>query len=419
LFLGLVLLAGCAQSLFDNNRGPGDDGGVGNTCSTPCLGDAAANFDGTAGGAGSRWRYLDDHRNRTWTAMTGAAGGMTGADPANRITACATKPSAAACQTLPGALLVSSAGSISAADPALEFTSPSERVIQLSVRAFVPGGADQSLRIYRNSREDVLFTGTAFVGATLEHTVTVDALTGDRFLVAVAPNNAGAADVGLHVYVSGTSATFPKDCQIALPFSSAMGNTVDNVCGSDFTHVNYNEGGDDTVTPPLFAPQGPMPELGNTADFPAGSYFRGSGTLDRTHDTTLQFWVRRRAAASEIEFMFSDLDLDTNGGLSIGLLNPPDNRLLMQKSEMQQTRAAFADYPDDGSWNFVRAVHTNGNVYLCLNGARKTSFAVAAGQLTSTYPPTIGSNELVTPRGAFFDGQLDDVRLFSVALPCD
>lgn len=429
--LGLLLLAGCAQSLFDDNRGlggtgPGSDGGSNmapSSCPSPCLADAAADFNGTAGGAGSHWRYLDDHRNRTWTAMTSNAGAMAGADPANRITTCAAKSGAPACQMLPGALLVSSAGSVSAADPALEFKSPSERVVQLSVKAFVPSGTDQVIRIYRNSREDVLFTGTAFVGAILEHTITLDALTNDRFLVAVAPSNGGAADVGLHIYVNGTTATFPKACQIAVPFISVSGNTVDNLCGNDLTHVRYNETGSDTDTPPVLG-LGPFSELGNAADITAGTYFRRSGTVDRSGDTTLQFWVRNRTPPVDdaVMFIFSDLDLDHAGGLDVGIASNPDRMFVQTCTTVTPTIVVDGyptDYPTDGSWQFIRVVQNAGNVYLCLNGVRKTSFAAAAGTLRSTFSPLFGMGSFAFPAGARFDGLLDDVRLLNVALPCD
>ncbi|HEX4420829.1 MAG TPA: hypothetical protein VH165_23095, partial [Kofleriaceae bacterium] len=192
--LGLALLGACSSSLFDDGShktttggggGDDDDGGGGpvRDCKAPCFADGAGDFNGTPGGATGHWRYLDDHRDRTWTPMTASAATMmTGADPGNHITTCAANPSAAACAGLPGALLVSSAGATSMADPALELTTPTSQVMQLSIHAFIPGGGnDQQIRIYRNSREDVLFTGTAAAGTTLDQAVTFDALAGDRF----------------------------------------------------------------------------------------------------------------------------------------------------------------------------------------------------------------------------------------------
>lgn len=431
--LGSVWLAGCNQSLFDAH-GAADGGGGGGsdgtvvpaTCPEPCLANAAGDFDGTAGGAGSHWRYLDDHRDRTWTPMTVSATMMTGADPGNHITTCAANPSAPACKALPGALLVSAAGATSAADPALEFTAAGNQVIQLSLHAFVPGGANQAIRIYRNSREDVLFTGIANVGAAFDQAVSLDALAGDRFLVAIAPAGIGATDVGLHVFVNATGDSFPKTCQIAVPFAAAVGNTVDNVCGGDFTHSLFTPG--TNTMPPLLA--GPFPELGKAADFTSDAYFKGTGTLDKTGDTTLQFWVKFRKFVDTYDnaWLFSDLDLNATGGLGVVIVQPvdatsPPNLDVTTCTVATQTTLDFSDaitaYPTDGLWQFVRIVHTNGNVHVCLNGTRKASMAVPSGHLQSTFSPYLGKNVVWTPSGAFFDGELDDVRVLTGALPCD
>lgn len=442
--LGLVLLMGCNQSLFDahgaagGGGGGGDDdagsGTVASSCVAPCLADAAADFDGSPGGVGNHWRYLDDHRDRTWTPMSASSTVMTGADPGNLITTCAAKPTAPACKALPGALLVSSAGATSKADPAVEFTASKAQVLKLSIHAFVPGGGaddDQTIRIYRNSREDVLFTGIALAGAALDQAITLDALPGDRFLVAVAPSTTGATDVGLQVFVNPTTANFPSTCQVAIQFTAGVGNTVDNLCGTDFTHSVYQDTGTDLDTAPAFA-AGPFPELGNAGDFIAPAYFRGVGILDKTHDVTLQFWAKRRSIVNPDggAWLFSDMDLDdavgpkTSGGLAIVITNDPQQLLDVQTcTESTPTTLNVAEvttpYPSDASWQFVRIVHTGGTVSVCLNGTRRTTLAVEAGHLQSAHLPRIGMNEFSEPAGAFFDGEIDDFRVLTGALPCD
>jgi hypothetical protein len=430
--LGLVLLVGCNQSLFDANGavtttgGTGDDAGstgVASSCAAPCLADAAADFDGSPGGIGNRWRYLDDHRDRTWTAMAASATTMTGADPGNHITKCAAGSKAAACQALPGALLVSSAGAMSAADPALELTAAKAQVVKLSIRAFVPSGDDQTIRIYRNSREDLLYADKATAGTILEQAVTVDALPGDRFLVAVAPMTNGATDIGLQVFLNPTGAVFPQTCQVALSFAAAAGNTVDNLCGTDFTHGLFDA---DMDTAPVLA-AGPFVELGTAADLPPDHYYRSTGSLDKTHDVTVQFWVKLRSFLSFGDaWVFSDLDFDFTGGLGIVIINDPTAPKIDVQTctGVTPTTLEIADaatpYPlPDSSWQFVRVVHSNGNVQVCLNGVRKTSFVVPVGKLQSTYPPHLGSNVRWGPQGAFVDGEMDDVRVISSALPCD
>src|SRR5262249_32798137 len=157
-------------------------------------------------------RYLDDHRDRTWAAMTPSSTKMTGADAANHITTCAANPAAAACAMLPDALLVSSSGATTAADPAIEFTAPTQQVIQLSVKAFMASGTDQAIGLYRNGRPDSLFTGVATAGTLVEQTITVDALAKDRFLVAMAPTGAGASDVAIQFIASSAGMLFPQAC---------------------------------------------------------------------------------------------------------------------------------------------------------------------------------------------------------------
>ena len=92
-FLIVVIGAGCSQSLFDSHGGSGSntgDGPVPETCQAPCVGDAAGEYDGSTAGSTGRWRYLDDHRDRSWAAMTaGNDGTMAGADAANTIGTCA------------------------------------------------------------------------------------------------------------------------------------------------------------------------------------------------------------------------------------------------------------------------------------------------------------------------------------------
>jgi hypothetical protein len=120
--------------------------------------------------------------------------------------------------------------------------------------------------------------------------------------------------------------------------------------------------------------------------------------------------------------VFSDLDINSaNGqGLAVAIRNltPPALEVATCTSGMPDCYRDIA-YPADGSWQFVRVVQTGGNVNLCLNGVRKASLPAAAGMLQSTFPPHFGNNLQWSPQGAFFDGELDDVRVLTGALPCD
>lgn len=423
----ILALAACNQSLFDNHGkldagGPGDDAGddagtdVPAICEAPCAADLAADFNGTPGGVNNNWRYLDDHRDHTWLAMTGDAV-KAGADAGNKIAACNTD--SAACKAVPGALLFSTAGATSAADPAVELTLPQSQVIQLTVRAYAVD-RDQQIRLYRNSREDVLFTGTAAAGRALAATVTVDTLPGDHYLLAVAPQAAGG-DVAVQLFAKATGAVFPAACQVALSFSAAAGNDVTSACGrNSFTHGLYSG---TASQPPLAA--GPFPEQGTAADFTEDGYFLGDKLLDKSHDVTVQLWVKHRAFIDPLEaWLFSDLDLVATGGLGIGITNtdPPllDVETCATASRSDNTfTISTSPWPNDHAWHFIRVVHTGGKVNVCLDGKKQGSFDAAPGFLKSTYKPYLGANAVWSPQGAYLDGSLDDVRVLTGALPCE
>ena len=417
----LALAAGCGESLFDAHA-PLDagNGDVPTSCPETCLADAAANYGATPPGA-DRWQYLDDHRDRTWAPMTVTAGDEVGADPANTISSCARKPDAAACKALHGALLVSTAGAGAAADPAIVYTSASAQVLELDVVVRVPAGQpDQLVRIYRNSREDVLFTAAAVASATFHQEITVDALPGDRFFVALAPTSGGAVDIGVHVFVSATSDMFPRACQLAVPFSMASGNTVANLCGAPGTHFEDATG----ANAPVLA-VGPFAELGPAADLARGTYFESPGILDKSADVTVQLWMRNDMLVnSNAAFAFSDLDLDIPGGLSIDLFQDDNGATQLEAftatmvDPSLEFNSGHAPWPGPG-WHFVRVVHRDDTIELCIDGALATSFAAARGSLASTQHPYLGRNVMWTPTGSFYDGGIDDVRVFTGALPCN
>lgn len=421
----LACLAACSQSLFDNTGGKdGGNGGelpVASSCTAPCVGDGGGDFDGTPTGKTMRWRYLEDHRDRTWTAMTsdGSGGFMGTADNNNAITVCTPQRSEHACMSLPGALLVSAAGATAAADPAIELTTPSNQVVQVSLKVAVPPGAfEQTVRLYRNSREDVLYTAVAQPGTTLEASVTIDALAAERILFALAPTAMGDQYVGVQLFVSGTGAAFPKDCQLALSFSSAMGNVVDNLCGGDFTSTDYNTGD----TPPTLA-AGPFAEQGMAADIAPDKYYVGTNLALRNADSTLQFWLRHDMLVPTYSaWPFSDLDLDNGGGLGVVLYDQNGLQLEVNTCTSPNPLAFGGDrvpYPTDGKWHFVRVVQKGSIVNVCLDGTKQFSFAADPGKLASTFRPHLGRNVVWTPSGAFYDGGLDDVRIFTGALPCE
>ena len=426
----LCAFAACSQSPFDSHGDPpGTTDGGGNhadsgpaagtplTCPAPCLADAAGDFDGSARGTGMRWRYLDDHRDRTWAAMTAGAT-QQGGDPAVHIAACAAHPASPACVGLPGALLLSSGGKPSAVEPAIELTHPSAQVIKLTLAAYTESTGQPIVRLYRNSREDLVYAAPLTGGAVLFQPVTLDALAGDRFLVSIGGD--AAADVAVHLFASGTEVAFPSSCQLALQFGGASGNTVDNLCGDDLTHER--EG--DTPTPPVAA-TGPYAELAHATDLTPDYFFvSAKAMLDLSPDVTVQLWVKQRGFVDDYSsWPLSTLDLNATGGLGIEI-NQVNKYLDISTCTSAATgNLKFADaltpYPDDGLWHFIRVTHRGPTVYVCIDGTRRTTMDVPAGKLATTIPTYIGRNAFWSPQGAFTDAQLADIRVLSTALPCD
>lgn len=418
------LLLGCEQSLFD--AGKDDDvtpPPSGAECPAECLGDAARDFAASA----TPWRYLEDTRNRAWAPMAKDGKRLVGADPANAFTTCKDNPSAPTCAEIPGALLVSTAGGTAAADPAVELAITSKRVAKIGVRAFVPTTApEQQVRIYRNSREDSLFTGPATPGALFEQSVSADVLPGDRLLVALVPVSGGATDIALEVHVSDVGT--PSSCQLALTFEEAVGNGLTNSCGASFESYRYEDSGPDTLVPATLVPSA-YPEAGKAGRITAGHYYKGTEIPDKSGDTTLQFWMRVQSVDPIYAgYVYSDHDLDnsTGGGIAALVYNMSGTAKL---ESLVCTRAnggpgGYAggdiDYPAPNQWKFFRFAYHDGEASVCVDGRRVFGYSVPTKRIATGYPPYIGKNvNGVSPSGAFFDGEVDDVRMFSTALPCE
>lgn len=429
----IVLLAGCGQSLFDSHGSvdsgaAGGDSSVPASCPTPCLADAAGDFDGSPRGSTGLWRYLDDMRNRAWTPMGGDANGMTGL-ASNKITTCAKHGDAAACAQLPGALLVTSSGATMPADPSVELTNDTNQNMQLTLRVHVPSGApEQIVRLYRNSREDTLITATAMPGTTLDRLVKVDALAGDRFLLAIAPMAMGATDVAVQLFANPSGAVFPSECQSAYSFETptTMPTKISDLC-----HANTLTSWDFTTTPedPVVRGAGPFPELGEAMKLVNNKYYEAAAVFDRTTDTTYQMWVKidTMPAQGTGAWVFGDEDLDFAGGLGLVIFDdtgtapqirvgtciqgaPPGTNLWSERA---------TPYPNPTDWHFLRVVHKAGKVSLCIDGVFKVDYPLGAGKMASTYKPTIGRYVYSLPTGAYTVGRIDDVRLFNTALTCE
>lgn len=417
--LGALALAGCSESLFGAHHGGSDT--VPGACPAPCVADAGAEFDGTAGGMRGHWRYLNDDRSpqRTWSVMTAGNGEMIG-DGSNRITSCAMHPGAAACAMLPGALLVSSTGATSGSDPAIEFNAPTGQVLRLGLHAFLPAGDDQTIRLYRNSREDVLFTGIASAGTPVADEVTVDALPGDRFLVAVAPTGNGATGVGLQLFITDAEKGFPSTCQLALRFDEApSGNSVtDTLCAqAAFSHLASTG----TLTPLMLGPA-PFTELGSSGIVPGTTYlhdFESMKFLDYSQDVTVQLWINPVSFVSAgPASVFSDLDA-AGAGLQLAISpGAPDMVVATTRTTTSTLVQATGSYPPPGAWHFLRAVRTAANLRVCVDGALAGNLDATPVMAAAQHMPDLGKDLQLPANQASLDASIDDVRVITGALPC-
>jgi hypothetical protein len=422
IWIAVVVLAvsGCSRSLFDagNDRRPDGsvpdgsvpDGFIPETCPATCIASAATAFDGTVDGADGRWGYVGDRRNHTWSAMTPVSNAMVG-DASNRIERCS---SAASCG-LPDALLVTSSGSESTSDPAVQYTTMEPRVIQIAVYVAVPrASVAHRVRLYRNSREDALFTAIAAPDAVVGDKVTVDALAGDRFLVALEPTSVQGGTAALQMFVSDIGKSFPSACQLALRFEDQeiVGPTVGNLCGPALTSIFNNQ-----PSAPIQS-QGPFAAQGMALHLEPGFYLFGSRPFT-AGDVTIQFWTMSELTNLDRGVVFSDIDEDAGHGHRIEL----DNRsgLKLEAAVLVGTNPVLyapqrVDVPNPTFWHFVRVVHTAGTVAFCLDGASVMSFPLQ----DATAPgiaPYLGRNGPWNPMDEF-SGAIDDLRVFSTALPC-
>jgi hypothetical protein len=442
LLAALAAAAGCNHSLFDNRPGGGSNGSgsdagtdgamVPMTCPGGCLGDAAADFDGSATGKTGVWRYFED-QGRAWKPMTISGSTMKGQlDAANQITTCKTKD-APACNALSGGALLMSSGAASQVDPAIEFvTRPDQaaQVIELSLHAYLASGAGQTIQVYRNSREDLLFTSPLTAMTPVAGSIVVDALPGDRFLVAISGADA-VSDVGLQLFVNATGDPFPSSCQLALPFSAVNDTKTQDLCRTPtFTSYVLMPGTMPTSTPmPIVPGPGPYAEQSPGISIAQNFYLQRDFTpsmsaLDWSHDITVQMWVQPTMLErlNGDSFLFADFDPDACGGMLLsvraaGGQNPHITLYGCTDPGTMATDSITPEFPLDSAWHFVRVVRNAAGFDLCIDGVHAGNLPVKPGAIVSNNPPSLGK-PVVNDEGALYIGGFDDVRAFTGALPC-
>ncbi|HEY0254361.1 MAG TPA: LamG-like jellyroll fold domain-containing protein, partial [Kofleriaceae bacterium] len=306
---------------------------------------------------------------------------------------------------------------------AVEYIAPMARVVQLQLGVRLPDGApSQTVRLYRGSREDALYTATADPGATLQQIVKLDVLSGERIYVTI--DGGAVANAAVQLFVVGDSATFPSECVVGLGFDTAAAMTITNACSTK--NLGYHDyDNDDLAVPPTLV-AGPYAEEGMAGGITAPNYFKAEDPLARTGDFTLQFWMKFEGVidSSTGGWPYSDLDLDQGGGIGIVLFTDG----MTGKLDAEVTSCtnpgplAFDNldvtYPDDKAWHFVRVVYKGTAVSMCVDGVKLGSQAFSK-PLTTTYGPRLGKNVVWTPQEPSFNGSIDDFRVISTALPCN
>jgi hypothetical protein len=118
--------------------------------------------------------------------------------------------------------------------------------------------------------------------------------------------------------------------------------------------------------------------------------------------------------------VFADFDSAVDGGLGFILGNDETSvDACFMRRDLDNTFTCVSDErPTDGLWHFWRVVRSTADetFVFCIDGVERGRVPVdGASDMTSDIEPNLGRNPF---SGASFVGSLDEVRVFSEALPC-
>ena len=458
LFAFVALVgAGCNQSLFDSNPGDGDDGdqtdgdgvdagdGGGNAdaggdggsdaapiaeCPAPCAGDAFADFSDEQGGANGRWSYLldldspngadyDELAFAQWNGIDAWSAG----DGGPAIASCRDQTDAD-CAGLSDFLLLVP-GPAGGRRPSLSFRAPETATYRLSGAVRAADGAAQDvpvqLVVSRAGLHDALAVQSIRTSAEERALdALVPALVGDEIVVTIGSGEE-APPLGVRVFLTrvddGPDA-FPASCQLAARFD-ADSALVEGCRNADIG--NFSDGKDPKAT--SVPGPGPSARLGDGRVLVESQFLIiGNSPMDYSGDFTVQFWARmdEPQPASFDNIVFADFDSDVDGGLGFLLGSDPDNvgACFMRHDLDNEFTCVNDDRPTDAQWHFWRVVRSTADetFMLCIDGVERGRVpADSASNMTSDIAPNLGRNPF---SGAAFAGTLDEIRVFSAALPC-
>jgi hypothetical protein len=182
----------------------------------------------------------------------------------------------------------------------------------------------------------------------------------------------------------------------------------------------------------------PFPEIGDGLDIPEETrIYRRGPPLDLSGDFTIQFWMRIDTHAYLDTYAFDSRDARAG----VALMFEADDYMELQAyypndaaedpidldcttdPEYCAGATRFSPTPAVGEWHFYRIVRSATGSYmrLCVDGALAADDIVFPAEVdftnTSEFGPTLGDDEFF-PSNATFDGVIDDLRMFKIALPC-
>lgn len=403
-----------------------DEAVFGPPCTAGCVADLVREFAFEQGGTTGDWRYLDDNRSNTYLQMglldIGGVVHFVGdvPEPRPKVLYCPSYTDDAACEGAESAMVLTPSKSDAGHhDVTLSWTAPVNGSYRLVGDYERRGDGALDVIVHRNTRDDIVWRDTVG-GARVEGVfdVPMELLGGDRLLFTVRAAGGGdPASLAVHLRVEDLI-DFPGECALAVTFDD--GKAVD-ACGSvTYQPRRANEDGyEDTVVSSI---AGPFGLTGTGAQIVEGDYLLPTGVaMNYAASFTVQMWLRLPEEVSAT--LYADWDSAIPGGVNLGMGSG-----LCGASGLYSDAAAPEgvgdvyiewDCPNDLDWHFVRVTRDaeNGTYRACVDGV-----AVAGTTLDGTLdlspvePPFIGRN--VTYNPPYFVGDVDDVRVFTRALPC-
>jgi len=436
----VLALSACSQSLFDSSTGDGKDGGPGgrdsggdddgsipvSDCPEPCAGDAVADF-AQSQGANDVWYYLHDlgaANGADYDEMTfaswGALDAWTGGTEGPAIASC-TGQAGAGCEGLDGfVLLVPGPGD---ERPALAFRAPETATYQITGAARVADGGPLDipvqLLVSRAGRHDAVALQTLRTSETeVGISGLVPALEGDEISLSISSGD-DVPPIGVRLFytrVDEGADAFPGSCQVSLRFD-ADAPLAEGCNAVDITDLT--DGIADPDPGPSSNGPGPSARLGEARALVEGQYLKvGGAPLDYSGEFTIQFWAKLVNPPFG-PGLYNDWNTDVKGG--VAFFTDYDSDIVdfcyMAHGAEEIDTCDQTSLTRDQQWHFWRAVRKGGTYTLCIDGVEKVSAPIAAGlNMTSDEAPRLGRNVVYNP--AYFVGSIDEVRVFSEALPC-